>query len=167
MSNQLETYLNRVHTHMLAIGAARIFHVPTPVQITKRLGHGRVSGRLGKAVWSDYSGCMADGRAVAGEAKELQTKSSNLTKARLPKHQQEALAWVAEHGGIAWVYVRRIWEGDVTDYLVPVTSMATFASSIKLLKKYIKPPEMHLHDATQDWADYIEKGWKNVKKWTP
>lgn len=165
--NQLETYLDRVHVDMRIKGAGLVFKVPTPVEGIRPKGGGRVEGRLGKAVWTDYAGCLWDGRAVCGEAKELRKKTANLTHARLPQHQKDALSYVGESGGVAWIFCRRIWEGEVTDYLVPVTSAGMFTSSIKLLPKYVKPSGMQLQDAAVNWYGYAKDGWAGVTKWKP
>lgn len=171
----LEHYLSVIHANYRRQGKAAIFHVPTPVQITKHVGKGQVIGRTMPVVWVDYSGVVAGGLAVAIEAKSTTSQDRDTSRvrpafplSRLPQHQRAALADVHKLGGIAALYLRytECHTGKLpfgSDYFVPAVYLNTLdRKSIAWddVEKYKVPAGGGWIGAVENWNEYTTDGWR-------
>lgn len=147
--NQLESKLAKVHTHMGIIGAALVYHAATPVvNIVRKGKSSAITARLGTPYWCDYGGVLWDGRAIAGEAKELQGATCNLPNSRVSKVQQESLLWTARAGGVAWLYVRRLRlaseKPPSTKRLITLVRQGILSPKVALILATEKNPDLEM-----------------------
>lgn len=172
IGQQLENYLDKLHAMYCAQGRAFLFKVPNPVKITTPVKRGVVTGRLGRAVYVDYSGTLDGGISVALEAKCTVSKGVSFPFGeRLPQHQRDTLTMVHKLGGIAAVYVRRVHGMTADDYLVPAVFIdAHERKSFKWaeVEQFKVPagktwidcaPSCDYDNRVNDWAAYCSDGW--------
>ena len=116
---KLEMLVDMTHNQLRNAGVADIRKIPTPVQITSANGN-RVTGRLEKATWVDYSG-VYKGRAIIFDAKETTIK--NLPLANIAQHQYDLLCSWHKQGAHAFLLVA-FWLKEKNEpevYMLPFT----------------------------------------------
>ena len=176
---QLENYLDRLHSLYYAQGRAFLFKVPTPLQIKGPLmGTKLVKAAKLKAVFVDYAGTLDGGISVALESKCHTSGGPSYPFGKMPQHQRDTLTMVHTLGGIAALYVRRVHGMTVEDYLVPAVWIdAHPRKSFKWteVEKFKVPsgkgwldcaPSCVYDNRETDWAAYCDYGWKEYK-WCP
>jgi|AACY02.6.fsa_nt_gi Penicillin-binding protein-related factor A, putative recombinase len=107
-------------------GAGFFFKVPDSVKVLYRKNK-QIVGVPDKPAYCDFAGMLPTGRFVGFDAKHTEHKTS-WPFSELSDFQRWALRMTAAHGGIAFVYVRRIvtplqWK----DYAFPVDDNGVIA----------------------------------------
>lgn len=114
-----ETELDETtHARYALAGIAWIDKIPTPVQIQRDLGEGKVYGRKLRGRFVDFQGHLVGGRHVAIEVKDYTEKrkagraewylEGRFPLSNIAEHQMATMQRVARMGGIGALYVRRI-----------------------------------------------------------
>lgn len=127
LGKHLERLIDMTNRQYQNKGVADVRKVPTPVQIIKSLGGGRVEGRKEKAQWVDYVG-VGHGRVLIFDAKE--TKKENLPLENLADHQFELLQSWYTQGACAFLIVSFAHKHEEI-YLLPFKLLLPFWEAAK------------------------------------
>lgn len=158
---QLEGYLDALHATYRRAGRAVIAKVPNPVNITKPVKRGIVTGHLLKPVWVDYTGVVAGGIAVALEAKFTAGSRQSWSFSGMSDHQHQTLTSVHKMGGIAALYVRhgrfsrnaKVLVSSI-DYLIPIA----FIDGLDKRSFRWDEVERYRVPAGRTWMDSVDVG---------
>lgn len=98
---QFETRLNAAFDFYRDRGLADIQKTPEAMRVVKNLGNGKFVAVFEKKAQADYSGVLANGRAVAMEAKS--TKADRIEQGRVTKEQGDFLELRQSMGAVCFV----------------------------------------------------------------